>query len=117
MLESVRQVEVIASNRVRLTRPHMRILSSSYRRYEWLVVASLLGLCVFAQMFSEPVTPLNEPTIAGMLTESESESEDPSLLPPVPELRPSSVLSVYVVGQSTLVLPVLATSIFHPPLI
>lgn len=112
----VLEVEVNTSNHVWLIQLYMRIVSSSYPRYGWLVVAGLLGLCVLAQMFGEPVTRLSAPTIADMLTESESESEDPLLLPPVPELRPSSVLCLYFVGHSTPVLPVLATSIFHPPL-
>src|SRR6478735_1538151 len=112
----VLQVEVNASNHVWLMNLHMRMVSSSYPRYGWLVVGGLLGLCVLAQMFGEPVVVLSEPTIADMLTESESESEDPSLLPPVPELRPSCLLCLCVVGHSTPVLPVLATSIFHPPL-
>lgn len=71
-------------------------------------------MCVFAQMLGGPVTLLSELTIADMLMESES--EDPSVLPPVPELRPSGVLRLCVVGYSTPVLPMLATSVFHPPL-
>ena len=81
-----------------------------------LLLEGFWARAVLAQMFGEPVVLLSEPTIADMLTESESDSEDPSLLPPVPELRPSSVLCLCVVGRSTPVLPVLATSIFHPPL-
>lgn len=115
-MPGVLRVEVTASNHVWLMNLPMRIVSSSYPRYGWFVVGGLLGLCVLAQMFGEPVVLLSEPTIADLLTESESESEDPSLLPPVPELRPSSILCLCVVGHSTPVLPVLATSIFHPPL-
>lgn len=69
---------------------------------------------MFVQMFGEPVTLLSELTIGGILTESES--EDPSLLPPVPELPPSGVLRLCVIARSTPNLPVFATSIFHPPL-
>ncbi|MBX3331665.1 MAG: hypothetical protein KF722_14750 [Nitrospira sp.] len=47
----------------------------------------------------------------------ESVSEDPSVLPPVPELRPSSALRLRIDGHPIPHLPVLATSVFHPPLI
>jgi len=89
----------------------MRIGSDSYNGL--LAVAGLLCVCVFAQLFGEPVTLLNELTIGEMLTESES--EDPTLLPPVPELRPSGVLRLRIIAHSTPDLPVLATTIFHPP--
>ena len=93
----------------------MRIVSDFHQRYRLFAVAGLLCVCVFAQMFNKLVLPLNELTIASMLTESES--EDSSLLSPLLELNPSGVLHLCVVRYSTPALPVLATSIFHPPLI
>ena len=92
----------------------MRIGVNSYHRNGLLIVLGLLCVCVVVQMFGEPVTLLSEPTIGDMLTESES--EDPSLLPPAPDLPPSGGIRLRVMAHSTLDLPVLATSIFHPPL-
>lgn len=71
-------------------------------------------MCMFAQILGWPLTLLSGLTTADILTESEF--EDPSVLPPVPELRPSRVLRLYPDWQSTPHLPILAKSVFHPPL-
>lgn len=78
----------------------------------WIVLS--LCICVLVQMLGLPVTLLSLFTASDMLTESVF--EDPSVLPPVPELLPSSVLRLSVVWYSMPALPVLAISVFHPPL-
>ncbi|MDK2741488.1 MAG: hypothetical protein NDI90_01125 [Nitrospira sp. BO4] len=74
----------------------------------------LLCVCVLAQMLGAPVTLLSLLTTSDML--AGSVSEDFSVLPPVPELRPFSALCLRVDGHPIPHLPVLATSVFHPPL-
>lgn len=107
------RVEQAQTNRVWLT-TIMRIASDSYLKCGMFVVVGLLCVCVFVQMFDEPGILLNNLIISDILTESES--EDPSLLPPVPELRPSGIVRLRVITKSSPELPVLASSIFHPPL-
>lgn len=74
----------------------------------------VLCVCVLAQMLGLPVTLLSLMNASDMLTESVC--EDPSILPLVPELRPSSVLRLCIDGHPISDLPVFATSVFHPPL-
>ncbi|MDK2741492.1 MAG: hypothetical protein H8K03_13780 [Nitrospira sp.] len=61
-----------------------------------------------------PMTLLSLLTTSDVL--AESGSEDPSMLPQVPELRPFSALHLRVDGHTIPHLPVLAASVFHPPL-
>src|SRR5689334_9554710 len=93
----------------------MRIESDSHQRYGMFVITRLLCVCVFVQMFDAPGILLNDLIIGDILTESES--EDPSLLPPVPELRPSGIVRLRVIAKSSPELPVLVTSIFPSDLI
>lgn len=79
-----------------------------------LCLVVLLCVCVLVQMLGLPVTLLSLLTTSDMLTESIC--EDPSVLPPVPELRPSSALRLCVDRHPIPSLPVLAISVFHPPL-
>ena len=92
----------------------MRILD----RCGWKTTAKLmvvvLCVCVLVQMLGVPMTLLSLFTASDILTESAC--EDPSLLPSVPELRPSGGLYLLIDGNRTLDLPVFATSVFHPPL-
>lgn len=74
----------------------------------------LLCVCVLAQMLGAPVTLLSLLTTSDML--AGSVSEDFSVLPPVPELHPFSALRLRVDRHPVPHLPVLATSVFHPPL-
>ena len=76
-------------------------------------LVTVLWVCVLVQMLGTPVTLLSLLMTSDMLTESVS--EDSSMLPLVPELSPSKSLRLRIDGQSTFRLPVLATSIFHPP--
>jgi hypothetical protein len=78
----------------------------------WLVV--MLCVCVLVQMFGLPVTMLSLFTTSDMLTGSIC--GDPLVLPLAPELRPSNALRLCTVGHPIPYLPVLATSVFHPPL-
>lgn len=79
----------------------------------WMVI--FLCVCVLVQMLGLPVTLLNLFTPSDLLTESMC--EDPSVLPSLPELRPSSALCHRIDGHPTLHFPVFVTSVFHPPLI
>ncbi|UVT21649.1 MAG: hypothetical protein H8K03_07030 [Nitrospira sp.] len=78
-------------------------------------VVPFLCVCVALQIVDVPVTPLSLFNTSDMFTESDS--EDPSVLPPVPEIRPLSALRLQVDGHAIPHLPVLLTSVFHPPLI
>lgn len=74
----------------------------------------VLCVCVLVQTLGVPMTLLSLFTPSDILTESAC--EDPSVLPSVPELRPSGGLCLLIEGDRTLDLPVFATSVFHPPL-
>ncbi|UVT15104.1 MAG: hypothetical protein H8K04_14935 [Nitrospira sp.] len=79
----------------------------------WVVL--FLCVCVAIQIVDVPVTLLSLLTTADVFTEADS--EDPSVLPPVPEVRPFSALRLQADGHAIPHLPVLLTSVFHPPLI
>ncbi len=85
----------------------------SHRSLGSLSVVALLSLCVFAQMLGMPVTMLGLVTSSDMLMESVS--EDFSLAPDVLELGTSGLSHVRVEFQTAFHLPVLVTSVFHPP--
>jgi len=92
----------------------MKTLTSSGQRTgsRWIVL--FLCVSVLAQMVGMPMTLLSLLTTSDVL--AESGSEDPSMLPQVPELRPFSAPHLRVDGHTISHLPVLAASVFHPPL-
>lgn len=93
-------------------------MAVSYRDISLACVAFLLCVCVLAQMLGAPVTLV---TLVTLLTEAdtltESVLEDFSVLPSVPEPERPSLLRLSVEFHPSLYLPVLATSVFHPPLL
>lgn len=89
-------------------------MAVSYRDIGLASVALFLCVCVLAQMLGVPVTLVTLLTEADTLTESAL--EDPSLLPSVPEPERPSLLRFSVEFHPSIHLPVLATSVFHPPL-
>jgi len=74
----------------------------------------LLCVCVVAQMLGAPVTLLGLLN-SDMLTESEPVSEDFSALTPLPEPERPGLLRVVSEFRPVRQLPVLITSVFHPP--
>jgi hypothetical protein len=90
--------------------------STEWRHHPRAIIGlvALLCVCVLVQMLGAPVTLLSLLKTSDMLTESSC--EDPSVLPAVPELRPTNALHLCVDGPPSPHLPVLATSVFHPPL-
>lgn len=93
----------------------MKALERFGRRTGSTLMVIFLCVCVLVQMLGLPVTLLNLFTPADLLTESMC--EDPSVLPSLPELRPSSALCRRTDGPRTPHSPVFVTSVFHPPLI
>jgi len=75
----------------------------------WVLFACL---CVLAQMMGTPVT------LIGLLTSDisvESVSEDFSIAPITPELGPASPPRLHEKSEPLLHLPIIVTSVFHPP--
>lgn len=77
----------------------------------WLVI--MLCVCVLVQMLGMPVTLLSLLTPGDMFTESIC--EDPSITPFVPEVCPLSFRAPHIDGHLIRLLPLFATSVFHPP--
>ena len=74
----------------------------------------LLCVCVVAQMLGAPVTLLGLLN-SDMLAESEPVSEDFSALTPLPEPEGPGLLRVLSEFRPVRHLPVVITSVFHPP--
>ncbi len=79
---------------------------------KWAIL--IICVCVLVQMLSTPVTALSLADAFDMLIESDF--EDPSMLPLMPDLRPFSALRLQVDRHAIPHLPMLLTSVFHPPL-
>lgn len=78
-------------------------------------IVMLLSLCVIVQMLGVPVTLMNPVEAADTLAVSISEGFSvPSLLP---QLTPSFETVPVADGQPTVHMPVLASTLFHPPVI
>jgi len=74
----------------------------------------LLCVCVVTQMLGAPVTLIGLMN-SDMLTKSEPVSEDFSSLSPSLEPEKPGLLHFFTESSLVLQLPVLATSVFHPP--
>lgn len=74
----------------------------------------LLCVCVLAQMIGTPFTLLSLLN-SDMLTESEPISEDLSAFSPALELERSRLFRVFTEFRPLFHLPILLTSVFHPP--
>lgn len=73
-----------------------------------------LCVCVVVQMLGAPTTLLGLLN-SDMLTESEPVSEDCSALTPLPELERPDLLRILGEFRPIRHLPILITSVFHPP--
>lgn len=77
-------------------------------------VVVLLCVCVLAQMIGTPVTLLSLLN-SDMRAESEPVSEDLSAPSPLPELERPELLRILSEFHPIRHLPILITSVFHPP--
>lgn len=92
----------------------MELLKALHQRMDLRWAILFMCVSVLMQMFSTLVTPLSLVNDFDMLTESDS--EDPSILPPVLDIRPFNALQLQIDRHAILHLPMVLTSVFHPPL-
>lgn len=86
----------------------------SYRATSLACLVVLLSVCVVAQMLGAPVTLLGLLNF-DMLAESEPVSEDFSALSPLPAPERPYIFRIVIEVYHMVHLPVLPTSLFHPP--
>lgn len=83
------------------------------RRYELIIAIGLLCVCVLAQVLGVPGTLIDLLTSSDTLVESVS--EDASLSPAVTEPGALALNFTHVIAQASVHLPIVVTSVFHPP--
>lgn len=85
----------------------------SSQRYGSIIAVGLLCVCVLAQVLGVPGTLIDLLTSSDTLVESVS--EDASLAPAVTEPGALALTYTDIIIQLSLHLPILVTSVFHPP--
>lgn len=90
------------------------ISHASFRTTVVACVVVLLCVCVVAHMLGAPVTLLGLLNF-DMLAESEPVSEDFSAISPLPKLERPYLFLIFDEIRPVHHLPVLLTSVFHPP--
>lgn len=92
----------------------MSIDCHSDRRYGLIVIVGFLCVSVFAQMLGMPGSVID--LVSHSVIAAAAVSEDVSLTPLTPEPGASELNRLRVIVNPAIQLPVLVTSVFHPPL-